>query len=129
LLKDAGFSASSAVLEMIPIQGYKTKTTPIPLALTGFIVDKQNSILTNSTYTAVLVDDNENLERSRRYSVDITSFVNQQMLTDIDNDNGLLFIINDTNFRNTIARLAVGDARSQYKMKLSLYFVTLPQNK
>jgi hypothetical protein len=51
------------------------------------------------------------------------------MLTDIDNDNGLLFIINDTNFRNTIARLAVGDARSQYKMKLSLYFVTLPQNK
>jgi hypothetical protein len=129
LLKDAGFSASSAVLEMIPIQGYKTKTTPIPLALTGYIVDKQNSILTNNTYTAVLVDDNENLERSRRYSVDITSFVNQQMLTDIDNDNGLLFIINDTNFRNTIARLAVGDARSQYKMKLSLYFVTLPQNK
>lgn len=129
LLTDSKFSAASAVLEMTPIQGYSTKTTPIPFLLTGYIVDGQNSILTNSTYSAALVDDNENLDRNKRYSVDITSFVNQQMLTEVDNDNALLFTINDVNFRNTIARLAVGDARSQYQMKLRLYFVTLPKNK
>jgi hypothetical protein len=129
LITDGSFSASSAVLEMVPIKGYRTKTTPIPLSLTGYIVDSQNSVLTNSTYTAVLVDDNENLERSIRYSVDITSFINQQLITDATNQNALLFIINDTNFRNTIARLAVGDSRSEYPMKLSLYFVTLPKNK
>ncbi len=127
LLTDAQFTASRAVLELIPVKGYKTKTTPIPLALTGYIVDEQNSILTNTTYSAVLVDDNENLERNTRYSVDVTSFVNQQLLTDIENDNALLFIIDDANFRNTITRLAVGDAKSQYQMKLSLYFVTLPK--
>jgi hypothetical protein len=129
LITDATFSASSAVLEITPVKGYKTKTTPIPLALTGYIVDGQNSILSQSTYSAVLVDDNENLERSIRYRVDITSFINQQLLTDAENENALLFLINDTNFRNTIARLAVGDSKSQYQMKLSLYFVTLPKNK
>ncbi len=129
LITDGTFSASSAVLEMSPIKGYRTKTTPIPLSLVGYIVDGQNSILSNSTYSAVLVDDNENLERNVRYNVDITSFINQQLLTDVNNDNALLFLINDTNFRNTIARLAVGDSKSAYQMKLSLYFVSLSKNK
>jgi hypothetical protein len=134
LLTDAGFSASSAVLEMIPIQGYKTKTTPIPLSLIGYYVDGQNEFLRDQRgepirFNAVLVDDNENLERNKRYSVDITSFVNAQIATNLDNNNALLFTTNDNNFRNTIARLAVGDARNQYKMNLSLYFVTLPQKK
>ncbi len=129
LITNANFSASSAVLEITPVKGYKTRTTPIPLALTGYIVDGLNSILSQSTYTATLVDDNENLERNIRYRVDITSFINQQLQTDVNNENGLLFLINDTNFRNTIARIAVGDSKSQYQMKLSLYFVTLPKNK
>jgi hypothetical protein len=129
LITDGTFSASSAVLEIIPIKDYKTKTTPIPISLTGYIVDGQNSILSTNTYTAILVDDNENLERDIRYRVDITSFINQQLLTDVNNDNALLFLIGDTNFRNTLSRLAVGNAKNQYQMKLSLYFVTLPKNK
>jgi hypothetical protein len=127
LLTDPKFSAASAVLEMSPIQGYNTKTTPIPFLLTGNIVDGQNSIFRNSTYAAPLTDDNENLERNKRYRVDITSFVNRQLLNEVDNDNALLFTISDTDYRNTLTRLAVGDGRSQYQMKLKLYFVTLPK--
>jgi hypothetical protein len=129
LLTNAAFSASSAILEMVPVKSYKTTTTPLPLSLTGYIVDSQNSILSTSSVSAILVDDSENLERDLRYRADITSFLNQQIATDQINDNALLFLVNDTNFRNSAARLAVGDTNSDYQMKLSVYFVTLPLNK
>ncbi len=127
LVIDGSFSASSAVLEMVPVSGYKTKTATIPTSLVGYFVDSENTILTSTTYTAPLVDDTENLERSIRYSVDIASFVNSQLLTDANNENALLFVINDSNFKNTLGRLAIGDTKSQYTMKLNLYYVTLPK--
>ncbi len=123
LLENGNFQCSTAVLEMVPIKGSYTHD-PLPPTLSLYPVDKQNRYLSLTPFTAGLFKDLE-LGRNTRYQVDVTGFVNGQLQNNTFNNNALLILLDDRQYRSSVNRLYLGDKKNLYNMKIKLYFVTL----
>ena len=123
LYNNRNFICSRALLELSPIKEFKSQSA-LPPVLYIFRVDGQNRLLTASPQGATLARDLE-LGQNTHYVADVTSFVNSQIQTDAFNINGLLILLDDKQYRSTFNRLYIGDQRSQFAMKIKLYFISL----
>lgn len=123
LLNDRNFQVTRAVLELMPIHTYVGDNPP-PNTLYIYRVDALNRLLTVSPQGAVLLRDVES-GANTHYQADITAFVNSQIQTDQVNNNAMLILLDDNQFRSTVNRVYIGDKKNQFAMKIKLYYISL----
>jgi hypothetical protein len=120
---DRNFLCSRAILEVVPVKG-SYLTNPLPAVMLMYPVDAENNILSASPGTLRYIRDLD-LGRTSAYEADVTSFVNTQIQTDMNNKNALLILLDDTQNRSTVNRVYLGDQKNQYAMKIKLFYLTL----
>lgn len=123
LFNDRNFRCSRAIIEMVPVRS-SIRPDPLPPVLSLYRVDGLNRLLSNVPLGGRLLIDGES-GRNTHYEADVTSFVNTQIQTDAFNNNGLLILLDDKQYRSSVNRLYVGDRKNQYKLRLRLYYITL----
>ena len=120
---DQNFVCTRAILEVVPVKG-SYLTNPLPATLLMYPVDGQNNLISSSPGALQYVKDLD-LGLTSAYRADVTAFVNSQIQNNVNNNNALLILLDDTQYRSTVNRVYLGDQKNQYTMKLKLYFLTL----
>jgi Domain of unknown function (DUF4270) len=123
IANDATFSCTRALLQMEPIQG-TYNTVHLPVTLYMYFVDADNNVIVNAPQGVTLIPDTE-YGMNTLYQADITSFVNSQAHNPVANNNALLLLYNDTQYRGSVDRVFLGDPQNYYRLKVKLYFVSL----
>jgi hypothetical protein len=118
----ANFYLTRAVLEFSPVHKSYDGMRPLVERLVAYRVDGTNEIYNTSPFTAGLVTD-YSLSRDTYYEVDVTSFVREQMDMVSLNENGLVFIFNETEINAN--RLYVSGQSDSYATKLKIYYATI----
>lgn len=118
------FYVAKAVLYLYPVRKSYSTSNPLPDNLTVFTVDARNSITGYLEETAVLVEDND-LGRDTHYQLEITGFVKSQMALEEFNDNALIFLTGDTEYRTTVNHLYMAGPQYDYKTRLIIYYASL----
>jgi len=123
LFVQSNFQCTRATLQMLPVTTfYDQQTLPPPQVSVG-IVDAVNNILTNSFSVGGLYTDPYG---NTSYNLDVTTFINNQLTLETNNDNALFLQLPNPGVRNSVNRLYVGDGKNeQFLMKLSIYFIVL----
>jgi hypothetical protein len=116
------FYVTKAVLQFSPARKSYNEMLPLPGNLLAFRADETNEVYNTSPFNVDLVTD-FSLERDTWYALDVTAFVKEQMELVSINQNGLLFIFNDTDFN--ASRLCAASPSNQYNTKLKIYYATI----
>jgi hypothetical protein len=124
LKQHTNFYMTRAVLDIYTVRRSYNGLTAPPETLTVYLVDKRNDIYSSSTYTATLVEDVD-LQRDTRYSMDVTGFVQSQMELQQFNENGLLFLLSDRDFRLGADRIYFHSKNHEYQTRLRIYYATV----
>jgi hypothetical protein len=118
------FYVSMAILDLCPVSKSYNETLPLPSELTVYLHDRRNTLYGSFETSAALIED-QDLERDTRYEFDVTSFVKDQMALEEFNENGLVFILDDENYRSTVNRLYMANPGNGYKTRVRIYFASL----
>jgi hypothetical protein len=124
LTANTNFFVTKAVLDIYPVRKSYGELAPLPSALIPYKVDKKNNTLYQFPFNATLYEDID-LGRDTRYSLDVTSFVKEQMAITEFNENALLFVIENASFRGGVDRIYAASPGSQYKTRLTIYYATV----
>jgi hypothetical protein len=124
-LKQLGnFYITQAVLDLYPIRKSYNGVTQLPGKLSVYTVNKQNAFYNTNASPASLVEDTD-LQRDTHYSMDLTTFVKSQMNMEELNENALLVLLDDTNFRLAADRIYFASPSYEYKTQLRIYYATI----
>jgi hypothetical protein len=119
-----GFQCTKAVLQLVPIRtSYRYQdNTPLPLTIQMSVVDAENKQLAAYTSGGLNTDQ----FGDSKYNIDITSFINGQLVIEGNNNNALFLRLTDRDYQTSVNRLYVGDSgNSNYTMRLVVYYITL----
>jgi hypothetical protein len=119
LIENDGLTVLSARLEISPSRDNKTGNAALPTPLLMQRVNYKNQLVSSYSEQGTLVEDYY-LERDTHYTIDITSYVNQQMALEELNQNAILFTTEDESFRSTVSRMYVDDQLGDRQMKLTI---------
>lgn len=114
------FYPTRAVLRIVPVHQSYGKHTPLPEVLNIFLVDRRNDVIGEYTLDASLVRD-PTMDRDTRYELDVTAFLKRQMERDDLNEDALLLLLPDQEFRSRADRVHF----SQRQSKLIIYYATI----
>jgi hypothetical protein len=120
----SNFYITQAVLDVYPLRKSYNGATRLPNKLSVYTVNKQNTFFNTTAATALLVEDTD-LQRDTHYSMDLTTFVKGQMDMEELNENALLFLLDDTNFRLGADRIYFASPSYEYKTQLRIYYATI----
>ncbi len=123
LKQASNFYIQQAILEIYVVKKSHDEFTPLPTSLTVYKIDKNNSLSDQFVNTPTLMEDID-LKRDTRYVLDVTSFVNEQMELQTQNENGLAFTMIDS-YSASVDRLYAAAKSSTYKTRLILYYATV----
>jgi hypothetical protein len=118
------FYVTRAILEIYPVKQSYNAFTPLPEVLYGYPANKSNELYSSTAYTALLELDYD-LSRDTRYELDVTDFVNEQMNLQEFNENGLVFIPDENQFKTTVDRVYFAEPDSEYQTRLKIYYATI----
>jgi hypothetical protein len=116
------FYLTKAVLQFSPVRQSYNGMNPLSRQLLAYRVDETNELYNTSPFTADLIED-YSLSRDTYYEVDVTSFVKEQMDMVALNENGLLFILNNSTVN--VSRISVAAPSNLYTTKLKIYYATI----
>ncbi|MEI9919909.1 MAG: DUF4270 family protein [Bacteroidota bacterium] len=119
LLEHAGLTILSAQLEISPSRDNDDRNAAIPAPLLMQRVNYKNQLVSSYAQQAVLVEDYY-LERDTHYSVDVTTYVKQQVALEEANQNAIVFITEESAFRSTVNRVYIDDQLGDREMKLTI---------
>jgi hypothetical protein len=124
LFVQPGFVATKAILTIKPVLDafIVDKYLYRPASLSVNLVDIANQTLGVGIGSVALYTDPLG---NPSYSLDVTTYVNSEIQSQVSNDNALLLLLPDKDFRSTVNRLYAGDAQNYYQMKATLYFISL----
>lgn len=122
-LVQANLYITQAVLEVYPVRKSYSALEPLPASMNVYFVNKYNTLQTQLS-SATLIEDKD-LGRDTRYQMDVTAFVKSQMKNETINDNGMLLILDETNYRGTVTRLKAASRSYEYKTILKIYYATV----
>ena len=120
------FYPTQAILDDYPIRKSYSNVEPIPSSFVVYKADKKNNFYAQYGISATLLNDTD-LDRYTRYTLDVTSFVKEQMELAEFNENGLVFSLSE-NFPVSADRIYAGNNGVDYKTRLRIYFVTVNNN-
>lgn len=118
----------SADLTFKPLKGSYSNSNPLPEALSVFIVDSKNRIIQQLTDEdgeaayAVLIQDDDEFEENTYYTIDLSSFVEQILYSDLDL-NYALMIQNQENFNHVNNVIIENNADINNEVKLSVKYL------
>lgn len=118
------FYVSKAILDLYPVQKSYAETLPLPAELKVYTHDRRNDLYGTFETGASLIEDTD-LQRDTRYQFDVTSFVKDQMALEEFNENALVFVLSDEDYRSSVNRLYMASPDNGYKTKLTIYFASL----
>lgn len=118
------FYVTRAVLDVYTVRRSYNGLTALPETLRMYMADRRNSIYSSSSYEVSLLEDAD-LQRDTRYSVDVTGFVMSQMELQEFNENGLLFLLTDKDFRLGADRIYFHSKTHEYQTRLRIYYATV----
>lgn len=123
---NTNFFITQAILEIYPIRNSYNKFKPLAGQLDVYVANRNNVLYDQPASTAILYADSD-LNRDTRYSLDVTDFVKGQMELEELNENGLLFLMNDADFRSGTDRIyfAAPGYGQEYKTRLRIYYATI----
>jgi hypothetical protein len=129
-LKSMGmFAINKAELIVEPVAGSYSTTVPLPQSLFLQEVNGSNWIVSSGVqYMYVKAD---NINNTRFYSYDLTSYVNAVLDEDTPSKKGLLLSLPAADNRITLQRLVLGSGNNpDYKVKVQIYYtlVQLEEN-
>jgi hypothetical protein len=119
------FYVSRALLDLVVADDSYEDTTPLAETLTAYQANKRNLIYSETIYSADIYKDN--LEREVKYTVDITSFVNEQMALAEFNNNAIILNIGGDNYTAGVDRVYFAEKSLEYKTRLRIYYATINQ--
>jgi hypothetical protein len=117
------FYLQQAVLEMFVVKKSYNGFTPLPTSLIVYKVNKNNEVYEQFANTPTLIEDID-LKRDTRYTLDVTTFVKEQMELQTPNKNGLMFMMS-SDYAASVDRLYAAAKSSTYKTRLVLYYATV----
>ncbi|MFD1001827.1 DUF4270 family protein [Ohtaekwangia kribbensis] len=117
------FYPTQATLDIYPIRKSYDDQMPLPSSLVVYTADKKNNFYAQYGINATLLTDTD-LGRYTRYTLDVTSFVKEQMELEELNENGLVFSLAQ-NFPVSVDRIYAGSNGVDYETRLRIYFVTV----
>jgi Domain of unknown function (DUF4270) len=118
------FYVAKALLELYPVAKSYSTAVPLPEALIVSKYDGSNILYGYVDSDAILQPDLD-LDRDTHYELEVTSFVKDQMELEEFNSNGLVFRIDDTDFRSTVQRLYMSGAGFGSQTRLRIYYATI----
>lgn len=118
------FYVTQAILEIYPIRKSSRQGTPLPNQLKVFKADKRNEIYTEIE-DPINLNEDVDLDRSTRYTMDVTEFVKEQMELQILNENALLFTTPSDTYPVSADRIYISAPSYEYKTNLRIYFATV----
>lgn len=123
LLDNADLTITNAILEFYPSRNDE-RNSSLPEVLFGSVVNYRNDFPESGSlsFQAQLIKD-EYLDRDTRYQVDVRNFIMQQLATEDENRNAILFATDEEGYRQSVGLWRIGDQRSEKKMRLKLYCV------
>jgi hypothetical protein len=119
LIEHGGLTVVSATLEISPSRDGDGTNVGIPTTLTLQRANYKNEYINSYATSGTLIEDYY-LERDTHYSIDVTTFINQQLALEEENQNALILTTENTTFRSTVDRLYVDDQFGERPMKLTL---------
>ncbi len=119
----SNFYVQQAILEIYVVRKSYDALTPLPTSFSIYKADKNNSFYEEFVNVPLLIEDID-LNRETRYTLDVTSFVNEQMELQALNENGLVFMLS-TDYGTSVDRLYAASKNSEYKTRLILYYATV----
>ncbi|HPH45719.1 MAG TPA: DUF4270 family protein [Chryseolinea sp.] len=119
----SNFYLQQAILEVYVVKKSYTDFEPLPTSLTVYKIDKKNSLYELFESTPLLIEDID-LRRDTRYTLNVTSFVKEQMELQTPNENGLVFFMTN-DYASSADRLYAAAKSSEYKTRLILYYATV----
>ncbi len=119
LIENNGLTVLSAELEISPAHDNEDRNAVLPNPLLIQRVNYKNQLVSSYSQQGTLVEDYY-LERDTHYSIDITTYVHQQMALEELNENAILFTTDDATFRATVNRMYIGDQSGDRQMKLKI---------
>lgn len=117
------FYVRLAVLEVYVVKKSNTELTPLPHSFSIYKIDKNNTMYEQFLGTPILTEDPD-LQRDTHYTLNVTSFVKEQMELQQTNENGLVFLMN-TDYAASADRLYAAGKTSNYNTRLILYYTTV----
>jgi hypothetical protein len=120
------FYPTQATLDIYPIRKSFDDETPLPSSLVVYQADKKNNFYAQYGLNAALLTDTD-LGRYTRYTLDVTSFVKEQMELEELNENGLVFMLSE-NYPVSVNRIYAGSNGVDYETRLRIYYVTVNNN-
>jgi len=116
------FYVTRAQLDVYVVRNSYDNTQPLASSLVSYHVNEKNTVSSTSLPSAILEEDAD-LERYTRYTLDATTFVKSQMETQTLNENALLFMI--SGLSSSVNRICFASPSYTYKTKLRIYYATV----
>ncbi|WKN42744.1 DUF4270 family protein [Tunicatimonas pelagia] len=117
-----GVYVTEAFLKLNPIQDTFDESTPLPTNLSVYRVDGLNRIVSTYDSAFTLYIDQE-FKEDTYYSLPVSGFLNDQLSTNVDNENALLIVLPEEFYHATVDRMVVGGALSEEPTLLELFLL------
>lgn len=120
----SNFFITKAVLQIQPVHKSYNKVTRLPDTLNVHMVNNHNATLGNYSSGALLRED-LSTGRDTYYEIDATAFVRSQMALEELNENALLLLLPDEDFRTGTERIYFASPSFQYNTRLIISYATI----
>lgn len=118
------FYMTKAVLQLQPVQKSYNKFTRLPVTLKLHLINYRNGSLGEYSANALLIED-LSTGRDTYYEIDATAYVKFQMELEELNENALLLLLPDEDFRLRAERIYFANPSFHYNTRLLIYYATI----